>query len=182
MFLVSLDQTISEPLDTLLAPPDTHTSIPVGIALPTIVHALGSSNGYAWAGSAYTLTTGALYPLWGILSVSGRDISNRADRRYSSPAQELTGRKPLLYLGIVFFLFGSALSGAAQSMRWLIAARAVQGIGGGALASMVQVIIGDIVPLDKRAQYSGGIGVTFGVAAVLGPVVGGIFADKVSWR
>lgn len=97
------------------------------------------------------------------------------------PRQDLTGRKPLLFFGMTLFMAASALCGAAQNMTWLIAARAVQGIGGGALVSMTQITIGDVVSLEKRAQFQGLIGATFGIAAVLGPVLGGLLT-QVNWR
>lgn len=144
IFLAALDQTV------------------VAIALPTIVRKLGTSEGYAWVGSAYMLTSGATSPFWGVLS-------------------DLTGRKPLLFFGMILFMAASALCGAAQNMTWLIAARAVQGIGGGALISMTQITIGDVVSLENRAQFQGLIGATFGIAAVLGPVLGGLLT-QVNWR
>ncbi|KAG8949457.1 hypothetical protein FRC04_008556 [Tulasnella sp. 424] len=110
----------------------------VGVALPTIVRDLGSSSGYAWVGSAYLLAASALAPLWGILS-------------------DLVGRKPVLYFGILTFVLGSALCGAAKSMIWLILCRAVQGIGGGCIIQLTQITISDIVELEKRGKYAGAI-------------------------
>ncbi|KAI6005455.1 major facilitator superfamily domain-containing protein [Pisolithus albus] len=129
----------------------------VATALPTIVSQLGGGNQYSWVGSAYMLSAGAFGPLYGKLS-------------------NMFGRKPILYASICTFLLGSALCGAAQSMIWLIVARAVQGIGGGGIIQL------DIVPLKDRGRYGGFVGATFGVASVLGPLLGGALTEHVSWR
>jgi Major Facilitator Superfamily len=136
----------------------------VSTALPTISVELNAGpSGYAWVGTAYLLTATALIPLYGRLS-------------------DLTGRKPLLWVAIVFFLFGSALCGAAQNITWLCVARGIQGVGGGGIISLIQVIMGDITTLEQRAAFAGVFGFTWGLASVIGPLAGGALTDKVSWR
>ncbi|KAJ7224091.1 MFS general substrate transporter [Mycena pura] len=133
----------------------------VTTSLPSIAADLhGTASDYSWTGM---LCSGAFIPLWGKLS-------------------DVTGRKPILYPSIVVFLLGSGLCGAAKSMSWFLACRALQGIGGGGIVVMVQIVLSDIVSLRDRGKYSSVIGGCWGVANVIGPLVGGILSDKATWR
>ncbi|KAJ7709772.1 MFS general substrate transporter [Mycena rosella] len=135
----------------------------VATALPTIVEKLGGGSEYSWVGSAYLLAAATLSPLYGKLS-------------------DIFGRKPLLYSSIFVFLIGSALCGAAQNMTWLVVCRAVQGIGGGGIMQLVNITISDIVSLEDRGKYIGLLGATWGIASVVGPLLGGVLAERASWR
>ncbi len=135
----------------------------VSTALPTIVGDLGGASHLSWVVTAYLLASTASTPLWGKLG-------------------DLYGRKLFFQAAIVIFLGGSALSGLSSSMTELIAFRALQGIGGGGLMIGAQTIIGDVVAPRDRGRYQGIFGAVFGVTSVIGPLIGGVLVDDLSWH
>ena len=135
----------------------------VATAMPTIVGSLGGINLFSWIFGAYLLTQAVLIPIYGRLS-------------------DLYGRKRVLLFGIGVFLVGSALCGLAWNMMSLIAFRVVQGIGSGALIPVSQTVVADIYSGEARARMQGYISSTFGSAAVIGPMIGGLIATHVSWK
>ncbi|MFF3915680.1 DHA2 family efflux MFS transporter permease subunit [Streptomyces sp. NPDC001852] len=135
----------------------------VATALPTIVSDLGGLEHLSWVVTAYLLASTAATPLWGKLG-------------------DQYGRKRLFQAAIVIFLVGSALCGMAQNMPELIGFRALQGLGGGGLMVLSMAIVGDIVPPRERGRYQGLFGAVFGATSVLGPLLGGLLTEQLSWR
>ena len=132
-------------------------------ALPTISEYFQSSAGYTWIGSAYLLGNAASVPSWGKVS-------------------DIWGRKPVLLVANIVFMVGSLVAALANSIGMLIAARAVQGIGGGGLVTLVNICISDLFSMRRRGAYFGIIGGVWALASAIGPVLGGVFTEKVSWR
>ncbi|KAJ7050309.1 major facilitator superfamily domain-containing protein [Mycena amicta] len=131
-------------------------------ALPTIVGSLHGSQ-FIWAGSAYSLGATALIPLSGGLA-------------------QIFGRRPVMLGAIILFGVGSAVCGAAREINMLIAGRTIQGLGGGGIISLTQIIIADLVSLRERGSFNGLISVTYSVGIGIGPVVGGSLAATGQWR
>src|SRR5438067_3162081 len=135
----------------------------VSTAMPTVVGDLGGIHLYSWVFTAYLLTSTVTVPLYGKLA-------------------DLYGRKPVLLGGIALFLVGSMASGLAQGIGALIAFRALQGLGAGAMQPTTLTIVGDIYNLEERARMQGVFGAVWGVAGLIGPLLGGIIVKYLSWR
>ncbi len=135
----------------------------VATAMPTVIAELGGIRLYGWVGASYLLASTVTVPLYGKL----------ADRR---------GRKPILLLGITLFLIGSLASGLAGSIEQLIAFRAIQGLGAGAMQPIVLTIIGDLYTPAERGRVQGWFGALWGFAGISGPLVGGAIVAAASWR
>jgi EmrB/QacA subfamily drug resistance transporter len=135
----------------------------VTTALPTITEHFGSASGYTWIGSAFMLANAASIPSWGKVS-------------------DIFGRKPMLLLANIIFMIGSLVAALSNSIGMLIAARAVQGLGGGGLVILVNITIGDLFSLRIRGAFYGIIGGVWAIASSIGPIIGGAFTESVSWR
>ncbi|XDG07301.1 hypothetical protein ABKA04_006916 [Annulohypoxylon sp. FPYF3050] len=135
----------------------------VSTALPTISDHFQSTSGYTWIGSAFLLAAAVVAPSWGKFS-------------------DIWGRKAILLIVTATFFLGSALCGAAVSLEMLIVGRAVQGVGGGGLLSLVSIVVGDLFSQRERGKYYGIVGLVWAVAFTLGPLIGGAFTKNVSWR
>jgi len=135
----------------------------VGTAMPTVIASLGGLDRYSWVFSAYLLTSTVTVPVWGRLS-------------------DLYGRRVFYLIGVAFFLVGSALSGASQSITQLIVFRGIQGLGAGALIPLSMTINGDIYTFRERTRMQGLFSGVWGLASILGPLAGGFITDHISWR
>lgn len=153
LLLAALDQTI------------------ITTAMPRIIAQLGGFTRYAWATTSYLLTSTIAVPIFGKLS-------------------DQFGRKPLLLAGVGVFVIASILCGAAgwmhlallDGMNQLILARAIQGLGGGVMLSLIFIVIADILAPADRGRYQGHFAAVFALASIVGPALGGWIADKLSWR
>lgn len=135
----------------------------VATAMPKVVSSLGDLHMYSWVFSGFLLTSTVTMPLWGRLS-------------------DLYGRRSMYLTGLTIFLVGSALSGLSRTMVELIAFRMLQGLGAGSLITIGMTIIGDLFRLERRAKMQGLISGVWGVASLVGPLLGGVLTDYVSWR
>lgn len=135
----------------------------VSTALPTITSDLGGLNHLSWVVTAYLLASTASTPIWGKIS-------------------DLYGRKLMLQSAVVVFVLASALAGLSQTMGQLIATRALQGLGGGGIMVLVMAVIADLIPPRERGRYAGLFGAVFGLASIVGPLLGGFFTEQLSWR
>lgn len=134
----------------------------VAPALVPIGRALGAVEYLPWVISAYLVTATAVTPLYGKLA-------------------DVHGRRPVIFLAVSIFLAGSVICALAPSLPWLVAGRAVQGLGGGGLIALAQTVLGDLVPPKHRAKYAAQISAVWATASVLGPLVGGVFAQHLHW-
>jgi EmrB/QacA subfamily drug resistance transporter len=135
----------------------------VSTAVPTIVADLHGFSLYGWVFTGYILASTVTVPVFGKLS-------------------DLYGRRPLYLVGIAVFVLGAILAAAAQSMLWLICARVVSGLGGGAMMALSTASIGDIFSPRERGRWMGVVMGVFGLASIIGPTLGGTITDQIGWR
>ena len=135
----------------------------VATALPTVVADLGGAGHQSWVVTSYLLASTIVTAIVGKLG-------------------DMFGRKLVFGAAVLFFLVGSVLCGMSGSMTMLVASRALQGIGGGAIMVTATALIGEVIPLRDRGRYQGALGAVFGVTTVVGPLLGGFFTDHLSWR
>ncbi|MGE7623898.1 MDR family MFS transporter [Viridibacillus sp. NPDC096237] len=135
----------------------------VATAMGTIVSQLGGMDKFVWVTSAYMVTTMAGMPIFGKLS-------------------DMYGRKRFFIFGLTVFVIGSALCGVAQTIEQLSIYRAIQGIGAGALMPIAFTIVFDIFPPQKRGKMTGLLGAVFGIASVVGPLLGAYITDNIGWE
>lgn len=133
-------------------------------ALPTIASVFDSSNSnYSWIGSSYLLGAAASTPSWGKVS-------------------DIFGRKPTLLLANIFFFIGSLICGLSSNIGMLLSGRAIQGVGGGGLTLLTQICIGDLFSMRARGMFYGIVSMMWAFACGIGPVLGGVFTQRASWR
>ncbi|KAK0725833.1 major facilitator superfamily domain-containing protein [Lasiosphaeris hirsuta] len=135
----------------------------VSTALPVIVHEIGAGEEYVWILNAYLLTSCAFMPLLGQLA-------------------DIWGRRYLMILVVVLFALGAGIAGGANNLAMMVAGRAIQGIGGGGVNFIIQLIICDLVPLRERGNYMGILFLFFTIGTAMGPFIGGAIVERASWR
>ncbi|MDE2935491.1 MAG: MDR family MFS transporter [Chloroflexota bacterium] len=135
----------------------------VGTAIPRIVTDLGGFDRFTWITTSYIVASITFVPIVGRLS-------------------DLYGRKAFFIGGILLFLVGSVLAGASQTMNQLIAARAVQGVGGGAMMALAFTTVADLFAPRERGKYTGYVAAVYGFSSMIGPVLGGLITDNLSWH
>ncbi|MEK5323961.1 MDR family MFS transporter [Aeribacillus sp. FSL M8-0254] len=135
----------------------------VSTAMPAIVAEIGGFSKYSWIFSSYLLMNSVTILIYGKLA-------------------DLFGRKPIFAFGIIIFLIGSVLCGLADSMETLIIYRFIQGIGAGAVMPVATTIVGDIYTVEERAKIQGYLSSVWGFSAIIGPVLGGLFVEYISWK
>ncbi|ORX63505.1 MFS general substrate transporter [Anaeromyces robustus] len=135
----------------------------VATALPTIAKEFNDISGYTWVITSYMLSSTAFQPMYGKLA-------------------DIFGRRAIMLLALVIFILSSVFCGISSNMDMLIVFRGIQGIGGGGLMSLCMIVIADIIPIRKRGQFMGLLGAVASCSTVIGPLVGGLFTDQISWR
>ncbi|KAF8849212.1 MFS general substrate transporter [Acephala macrosclerotiorum] len=135
----------------------------VSTALPSISQDLNSGELYVWVANAYVLASTSVQPLFG-------------------QAANIFGRRSLTIMSTILFMAGSALAGGATSTMMMIAGRTIQGVGGGGIITLGEIIICDLLPLRERGQYTGLIAGTYAIGTIIGPVLGGVFVEQATWR
>ena len=135
----------------------------VGIAMPQIIADVGGFTHYTWITTIYLITSTIAAPLTGKLS-------------------DMFGRKVFYIAGLSIFVVGSLLCGLSQTMTQLIVFRGVQGIGAGVILATAFIVIGDLFPPSERGKYQGLTAGVFGIAALIGPLLGGVITDNLSWN
>lgn len=135
----------------------------VGTAMKQIVNDLQGMEYYAWPFTIYMLCATVITPIAGGIA-------------------DTYGRKPVFIVGILAFLTGSALCGISQSMMQLIIFRAIQGVGGGIMVTSVFTVVADLFPPQKRGKYTGMVASMYGLSSIIGPLLGGLITDHLSWR
>ncbi|KAI1104589.1 MFS general substrate transporter [Jackrogersella minutella] len=135
----------------------------IATAVPTITEQFDSPSGYTWIGAAYLLANSATVPSWGKVS-------------------DIWGRKPIILAAVAIFWIGSLICALSVNIGMLIAARAIQGVGGGGIVVLTNICVGDLFSMRKRGMYYAFFGMVWAIASAIGPILGGVFTTKATWR